>query len=107
MTQILSDSVTTCCFSPYWLCIQRFMCNTTKTDQTRQTGTSGQIPVSYKHYPQDHAFTTSIYLNNTPPATPKSPTKPNLAVRKVSLPPLQTKTLVTPTKKVGCPFCHI
>ena len=51
---------------------------------------------------QDHAFTTSIYLNNTPPATPKSPTKPNLAVRKVSLPPMQTKTMVTPTRKVTC-----
>ena len=52
---------------------------------------------------QDHAFTTSIYLNNTPPPTPKSPTKPNLAVRKVSLPPMQTKTIVTPTKKVRVP----
>ena len=51
---------------------------------------------------QDHAFTTSIYLNNTPPATPKSLTKPNLAVRKVSLPPMQTKTMVTPTRKVTC-----
>ena len=62
---------------------------------------------------QDHAFTTSIYLNNTPPATPKSPTKPNLAVRKVSLPPMQTKTIVTPTKKVCVPtalhprHCHV
>jgi len=54
---------------------------------------------------QHQTFTTSIYLNQTPPATPKSPTKPQSSLivnRKTSLPVcLQTKTKVTSSKSVS------
>jgi len=54
---------------------------------------------------QHQTFTTSIYLNQTPPATPKSPTKSQSSLivnRKTSLPVcLQTKTKVTSSKSVS------
>jgi len=54
---------------------------------------------------QHQTFTTSIYLNQSPPATPKSPTKPQSSLivnRKTSLPVcLQTKTKVTSSKSVS------